>query len=320
MLINYYDELEIDQSLSCEEIDQTLKQLRRKWRSRMNAAALEDRQRAERMSALIEEAAPILTNPTARCNYENELVNQSAQSSAQTTSVPTTNYDVPLDLDEQIEILLREHNWAEINRLTRNAVKSNNATDDVQYYYFYSSAILNDDDPNKAYEYFHKALEIRPGDDDAKYWVAVMSYCLDKYDEASSLFAELLQRGYADNDSVSKGLYRCYFAMDREPMAYEIITGYIRRNPNDAVYKRDAQKAYFDEITKLFGDRDRPESIEQLNIMLDYARKADSILSNGRSREKLEFLEKASKHGINYEEKRRPQRESLLTRLLNFFE
>lgn len=317
VLVNYYDELEISPTINCEEIDQVLKQLRRKWRARMNAAALEDRHKAERLSALIDEAFPILTDPAVRCEYDRALANQS---STRQTANDNVTEPLPFDLVQHLEYLVENQEWEDACRLGQQAINQNKTDDNVLFYYYYSAAFLYEDNPNKSYEYFQKALAIRPDDTETKYWMAIVTYCLEKYDEALKLFGELYREGYDNVDVVSKGLYGCYFEIGYEPMAYEIISEYIRRNPNDAVYRRDAQKAYFDEITKLFGDRDKPENMEQLNLMLDYARKADKILSNGRSREKLEFLEKASRHGINYEEKRKPQRESLLMRILDLFE
>ena len=62
-MINYYKELELNQSLSVDELKKELITIQRKWMKRAsNAPELEKRSYAEKMVKLVEEAQKILTN------------------------------------------------------------------------------------------------------------------------------------------------------------------------------------------------------------------------------------------------------------------
>lgn len=70
---NYYRHLNLSQTASPDEIKKALHREFRTWTLRVNAAKLEDRQEAERMVKLLEEAESILLDPARRTAYDKEL-------------------------------------------------------------------------------------------------------------------------------------------------------------------------------------------------------------------------------------------------------
>ncbi|MBD8498781.1 tetratricopeptide repeat protein [Paenibacillus arenosi] len=71
---NFYKELELDPTLPDQELDRSLKDVHRKWQTRINAPSLERRQEAERMIQLIEAAKPVLLDSTKRKQYDASML------------------------------------------------------------------------------------------------------------------------------------------------------------------------------------------------------------------------------------------------------
>ncbi|TVX92059.1 tetratricopeptide repeat protein [Paenibacillus agilis] len=116
---NFYKELELDPTLPDQELDRSLKDVHRKWQTRINAPSLERRQEAERMIQLIEAAKPVLLDPSKRKQYDASMLvpqtvaGQSPVESSVTYEVLSegtapiaqqeTNYRTAYQADEQDE-------------------------------------------------------------------------------------------------------------------------------------------------------------------------------------------------------------------------
>lgn len=72
-MVNYYTDLDIDQSLEGQELEKEIKKIQRKWILRTNAPDLNLKQEAERKISLIEEAKLVILDSDKRKEYDLEL-------------------------------------------------------------------------------------------------------------------------------------------------------------------------------------------------------------------------------------------------------
>ncbi len=293
--VNLYEQLELNPSLSCQEIETELKKLRKKWKSRQNAPTLEVRQEAEIKCKLIEEALVKLTDENKRASYDYE-VRQNKNRQKQTTSKSDKKQEQtkPLDYDDVDSILeicrqlISEDNGSELQRLTLNAI-NHGIQNDLIYFYFgiTCDAQENYSEAEKAYKL---ALELSPHNETYTQRYAELLLKAKRPNEAKELFFELYNNGQ-DNLDVAVGLIRCLFELGQEPMASKIIAEYIGKNPTDMGFKRTAQKEYLNAIlrvksTYLYSTPNQA----QIDEMMSYAQKANSILPNNRAKEAIEEI------------------------------
>ena len=77
-MVNYYEELELDPSMSSKDISEALFKIGQKWGRKQNSPDLERRQEAERKVLLINEAKMVFADEAKRRQYDAEL-NQTRQ-------------------------------------------------------------------------------------------------------------------------------------------------------------------------------------------------------------------------------------------------
>jgi tetratricopeptide (TPR) repeat protein len=293
--VNLYEQLELNPSLSCQEMEAELKKLRKKWKNRQNAPTLEARQEAELKCKLIEEALDKLTDENKRAAYDYE-VRQNKSRKTETRATPerekekakTLDYD---DVDSILEIchqLVAEENCNELQRLTLNAIRHGIQNDVIYFYYGLSCSVQeNYSEAEKAYKL---ALELSPHHETYTQRYAEVLVNLKRHDEAKDLYFELYNNGQ-NGLEVTVGLVRCLFELNQEPMASKIIAEYIGKNPTDMGFKRTAQKEYLNAIlrvksTYLYSSPNQA----QIDEMMSYAQKANSILPNNRAKEAIEEI------------------------------
>ena len=293
--VNLYEQLELNPSLSCQEMETELKKLRKKWKNRQNAPTLEARQEAELKCKLIEEALDKLTDENKRAAYDYE-VRQNKSRKTETRATPerekekakTLDYD---DVDSILEIchqLVAEENCNELQRLTLNAIRHGIQNDVIYFYYGLSCSVQeNYSEAEKAYKL---ALELSPHHETYTQRYAEVLVNLKRHDEAKDLYFELYNNGQ-NGLEVTVGLVRCLFELNQEPMASKIIAEYIGKNPTDMGFKRTAQKEYLNAIlrvksTYLYSSPNQA----QIDEMMSYAQKANSILPNNRAKEAIEEI------------------------------
>lgn len=292
--VNLYEQLEINPSLSCQEMETELKKLRKKWKSRQNAPTLEARQEAELKCKLIEEALDKLTDENKRAAYDFE-VRQNKSRNTETRPTPekekkskTLDYD---DVDSILEIcyqLVEEEKCNELQRLTLNAIQHGVRNAAIFFYYGLTCSLQeNYAEAEKAYKL---ALELDPDNETYTQRYAEALAGLKRHEEAKNVYFELYNNGH-DSLDITVSLVRCLFELNKEPMASKIIAEYIGKNPTDMTFKRTAQKEYLNAILRvkaayLYG---RPTQ-EQVDEMMSYAQKANSILPNNRAKEAIEEI------------------------------
>jgi tetratricopeptide (TPR) repeat protein len=293
--VNYYLELELDPALSCQEIEKTLKARRKYWKSHLNAPTLEKRQEAEIKCKLIAEAFEILLDENKRAAYDYK-VRQNGSGNTETgptqgkekEKAKTLDYN---DVDSILEIchqLVAEENSNELQRLTLNAIRHGIQNDVIYFYYGLSCSVQeNYSEAEKAYKL---ALELAPHHETYTQRYAEVLVNLKRHDEAKDLYFELYNNGQ-NGLEVTVGLVRCLFELNPEPMASKILAEYIGKNPTDMGFKRTAQKEYLNAIlrvksTYLYSSPNQA----QIDEMMSYAQKANSILPNNRAKEAIEEI------------------------------
>lgn len=302
--VNLYEQLELDPSLSCQEMEKELKKLQKKWKSRQNAPTLEVRQDAEIKCKLIKEALEKLTDENKRAAYDYEA-RQNKNRKTETRPMPgkekekaaTLDYD---DVDSILEVchqLVAEENDNELQRLTLNAIRHGIQNDVIYFYYGLTCSLQeNYSEAERAYKL---ALELAPHHETYTQRYAEVLVNLKRHDEARNLYFELYNNGQ-DGFDVTVGLVRCLFELNQEPMASKIIAEYIGKNPTDMGFKRTAQKEYLNAIlrvkaTYLYSSPDQA----QIDEMMSYAQKANSILPNNRSKEAIEEINALSPRTVS---------------------
>jgi tetratricopeptide (TPR) repeat protein len=243
----------------------------------------------------LEEALEKLTDENKRASYDYE-VRQNKSRKTETRATPerekekakTLDYD---DVDSILEIchqLVAEENCNELQRLTLNAIRHGIQNDVIYFYYGLSCSVQeNYSEAEKAYKL---ALELSPHHETYTQRYAEVLVNLKRHDEAKDLYFELYNNGQ-NGLEVTVGLVRCLFELNQEPMASKIIAEYIGKNPTDMSFKRTAQKEYLNAIlrvksTYLYSSPNQA----QIDEMMSYAQKANSILPNNRAKEAIEEI------------------------------
>jgi len=303
--VDYYAELELDPSLDCSQIEKELKNLRKKWRTRQNASDLGERQKAELKSKYIDEALLILTDETKRSEYDNKLIRyKHTQPTDQSSSKSESKQEQPKDIDYSdietllhiIDQLVENGTTAEVRQFSLNAIS--HGVENAQIYFWYARACMSDEAYSEAEEGFKRSLALNPNEEKTTYWYAELLYQMKKYDSAKTLYLQLHNNGNENDVDVNAGLIRCLFALDQEPMASKFISDYIMRNHTDMNFKRIAQKEYLNAILKVKSEYLYSTPTQaQLETMMSYAQKANSILPNNRAREAIEECENIRRGG-----------------------
>ncbi len=289
-MINYYVELELNSASNSAELDVALKKLSMKWRQRMNAPSLDARQEAERKVQMINEARSILLDELKRAQYDDQLARTQSKPDLEPDPEITYNEEA---VAEQLRILQESEQHREIIKLM--AMVYNAGYRNHEFCWNAGNSCVEVEDYRQAVMWFQRSIAIEPDNRPAVTSLAFIAEWQEDYDSLKECLDWLVEHHYANSSWVAGMRVKYHMRMNQEPIAFAVIQQYLNDNPNDKVFRRDAQKVYFDAITDLFGIYNEPQSLEQCATMLDYAKKADSILSNGRSQEKLELLETAYK-------------------------
>ncbi|MBD8070713.1 tetratricopeptide repeat protein [Bacillus sp. PS06] len=103
---NFYELIQVDSSISQDELKEKLIEAQRKWLGRTNAPDLKRRQDAERKIELLNEAEAILLDPAKRAQYDKELEASKYQfNTEEQSTVDHTNLNADELVDEAWTLL-----------------------------------------------------------------------------------------------------------------------------------------------------------------------------------------------------------------------
>ena len=287
-MVNYYLELELNSALSTAELDQALKKLSMKWRQRVNAPSLEARQEAERKVQMINEARNILLDEQKRAEYDDRL----AHSQPEPEPEPEVTFNEE-SVAEQLRALQEAEQNREIIKLLTLAY--NSGIRNHEFCWAAGNAWLEEDDLRQAVIWFNRSIEIEPDNRPAVTSLAFIAEWQEDYESLKTYLDWLVERQYDDTTWIAGMRMKYYMKMGQEPMAYSVIQQYMKKNPRDIKFKQDAQGLYFDLIAEMTQDSSSLEKPEYVAQMLEYARRADELYPCGRSKEKIEIIEREYK-------------------------
>lgn len=291
-MVNYYLELELNSALSTAELDQALKKLSMKWHQRVNAPSLEARQEAERKVQMINEARSILLDEQKRAQYDDQLV----RTTEETKQEEAEKREVVLDEEtvaEQLRILQANEENVEIIKLINLAYST--GIRNGEFCWAAGQAWIEVDDLNQAVVWFKRSIELDPDNYRSYTSLAFIAEWQEDYAGLKQYLDWLVENHHDDNSWIAGMRMKCYMKMGQEPMAYSVIQQYMKKNPKDIKFKQDAQGLYFDLIAEMTQESTSIEKPEYVAQMLEYARRADELYPCGRSREKVEIIEREYK-------------------------
>jgi len=296
---NYYEILNLNQAMSCEELNTVLKKMNMKWRQRLNAPALEDRQEAERIAAVIAEARSILTDPAKRDEYDKQLMFEQAQvpqptyeEFAKTRPEPEEEEDAQDIIDQTLQ-MAEGGNDRKAMKYLFGKIHSGNQDPDLLEFAVYASLQVSMTD--EAVEMLELMFTLYPEDQRTH---AASARCAEAFNSWQNLIEELdwlVEHGYGNTDWVALNRVKYHFIHGNEPIAAEIAKNYIQANPQDIQFKQNVQALYFQRIAEISGNEANMKDLSQISIALDYAIKANEFYPCGRAQEKIAILEKALK-------------------------
>lgn len=296
---NYYEILNLNQAMSCEELNAALKKMSMKWRQRLNAPALEDRQEAERITAAIAEARSILTDPVKRDEYDKQLLFEQAQSPQPTYQEFTRTQSEPEEEEDAQDIINQTLQMAEGGN-DRKAMKylfakihSGKQDPDLLEFAVYASLQISMTD--EAIEMLQLMFTLYPEDQRTHAASARCAEAIESWNDLKEELDWLVEHGYENIDWVALARVRYFLEHDGESIAAEIARAYIKANPRDIQFKQNVQGLYFQKIAEISNDEGKMQDLAQVRIALDYAIKANEFYPCGRAQEKVAILEKALK-------------------------
>lgn len=137
-MVNYYAELGLDPGATQEQLEASLKSLRRTWTSRASTAADPDkRQQAEKKVVLIREATETLLNKEKRAKYDKKLDKDGAESASSRTeyAAPSAASTSFMDNAALMDMLERAYDNSQYNQAIAAANKLlENGVTEVEVY------------------------------------------------------------------------------------------------------------------------------------------------------------------------------------------
>ena len=296
---NYYEILNLNQAMSCEELNTVLKKMNMKWRQRLNAPALEDRQEAERIAAVIAEARSILTDPAKRDEYDKQLMFEQAQAPQPTYEEFTKVQPEPEEEEEAQDIIdnviqmADGGNKAAAMKYLLEKIHFGNQSADLLEFAVY--ATLRERLIDIADEMVELLRKLYP--DDERTHASVVRYAekLEMWQELKTELDWMVEHGYGNIDWIALARVKYFFKHDMEPIAAGIVREYIESNPRDILFKKNVQGLYFRRIGDICENEENIKDIQQVALALEYAKKANELYPCGKAQEKIEILEKAMK-------------------------
>lgn len=286
-MVNYYAELGLDPGAGGDQLQESLKALRRKWTSRASSAAdPAKRQEAEKKVALIREATETLLDTDKRAKYDKELNKsgtQATQPAAQEYNAPSAGSTNFMDNAALMDMLENCYENGKYNQAIAAANKLiDNGAANVDVYRLLIQSYAEKGEESKAYQCVKRIQSTMSDDPDALLLVSqVLLRLLTGHEsEARQYLDKLIDMGYGDSSDV--------VALDIE---YQIDTGnmevaeqkynaFVASNGKDTSFCMNVSNAYCQAANKCateYGGDVYFETPEDFNNFSTLLEKANSI-------------------------------------------
>lgn len=255
-MINYYQELQIDDSLDKLELEKDIIKKQKKWLNRTNSSDLEKRNEAQRMLQVIEDAKNTLLDENLRNAYDNQLVtNRNNEGNSNSLE------EVIVFSNEKINQLIQNGQTPQAIAEARNLTDI--APNDYRSWKYLAHAHREFGNEEIAKINYIKALELNPTDLFSYLELGYIHKVLKDYNHAINYFKQALTIKENNQDSLRE-------------------LGVLYRNLNNY----DLASEYLKILNELYPTE------ENKDLLADtYFLKAESFMPTDSNRERYYFFE-----------------------------
>lgn len=294
-MINYYQELNINENLQGEELKKELKNLQRKWIGRTNAPDLNRRQDAKRKVQTIVEAEKILLDDIKRKEYDNQL-QQNSNRNGQETQQETYNANSN-NVEELIQTawnLINESKRADAIMVARQATAIEVNNDKAWGTLAYAYCLWNN--PKDAEDAYKRAINLKPNQD--TYYCELGNLYLDYNEFAKAKDCAEKANAINPNSSYNKILLaNVYTSTNDYDSAIAIIEELIEKEPNNEGHKKMIANCYYSKgISYCYADNNGyiyNVTKDDTEKMIENMEKAQRYVNDSGVDEKISWGKKA---------------------------
>ncbi len=246
--VNYYAVLDLDRDLSLDQLHEQLKQLRRKWTQKANAASnTEARHKAEDMLSTLQDASEVFATEKSRASYDKKLQKSSVadQEAVEQKKGPAVDSMDLAQLHDNLERYFDNDNYYQLFKACEKLIEADDA--DLDTYRYLSLGHATKGDMNGAMEALQQMLETLGQNDPNAYLVAakLALYVYDGQEEfAKSCIDVLVKAGYQDEEDVAA--LQCSYLIKKGKIdkADAKIAEYRQAHPSCPDFCRNVAKTY----------------------------------------------------------------------------
>ncbi len=295
-MVNYYSEFGLDVNSSSEQILEQLKQQKRKWVHRQDAADLEARQKAELKTKLIEEAYLIFTDDLKRKQYDlslsKELKNKQQQSQQQQQVQQQTQATGAFTIEQAINEVNNLYDSGNSDALIQRCTKYiENGYHHPELYRKLGYGYWDNNQINMAVAAFKNGLNVCSSEFEnyktVLYIDLAKAYMSNNdYQNASSYIDIGLKLAPNDTILLTLNVKRLLLSGNitgAESLVNEHLTAY----PSDEYYKEKISEVYLNFsdtfLTYLDNGADYCDNVNDYNSILYWRQKAKNMFSSERT-------------------------------------
>ncbi len=278
-MINFYEELKLDQQLSSDELSAILKKERKKWATRQNAPDMNARQRAEQQLELINEAMKVLSDKKEKAKYDKELKKAMKKGQVeQTTQQPVYQGSQQQGNALQVLISLAEEAYnsgdsaAAINACQKAL---NSGITDSRIYYILGLSYIEMNDMNSANAVFRDGISANPDDLEL---IASFTRILAIVGNVASAttYLNILKDRVPNHYLVSTTLIEIELIKGNVAEAERLYHEFEPKHAGDGRYKQEVSAAYLRYMNRVF-EKGYFDTEAQLDQLIEVARKRAAI-------------------------------------------
>lgn len=293
-MVNYYAELGLDPGASQEQLEASLKALRRTWTTRASTGAdPAKRQKAEQMVALIREATEVLLDKSKRAKYDKQLDKKGAKSSGpqpqfEAPSAASASFMGNAELMDMLESCYENSKYnqaiAAANKLIENGAAN------VDIYRYLILCYVEKGDESKAYQTLKRIENDMPDDPDALLLIAttLLRVLTGREKEAKVYLDKLIDAGHGDNSDVAALDIEYQIDTGNLEVADQKVKAFVAANGKDTNFSMNVANAYVQaankNATEYGGDAyfDTQEDFNKFASLLEKANEVYVIENNAK--------------------------------------
>lgn len=300
-MVNYYAELGLDPGASQEQLEASLKALRRTWTNRASTGSdPTKRQQAELKVAMIREATEILLNKDKRAKYDKQLDKNGAQA-AETQSEYTAPSAASATFLDNASLMDMLENCYEHNQYNQAIAAANsliaNGVVNVDVYRYLILTYIEKGDESKAYQTLKQVESALPDNPDALILIStvLLRAMTGREMEARPYLDKLIDAGYGDNSDVVALDVEYQIDAGNLDVADQKVQAFIAKYGRDTNFCMSVSNAYVQAANKNateYGGDIYFETKEDFNNFASLVEKANNVYIFEGNRDLVKNLKK----------------------------